>query len=286
MWKIKALMNRGYWDKADDMGGGSGAGGTGTGEDSGDQGDDAKSSSDEKSGDEEKKKPSDSEAVLLKEVMKKKEALRKTEEKVADLESKLKQFDGIDVESVRALLNEKKTQETKKLEEKGEWERLKNQIVEEHTKEKQTLAERVAAAEANLSKAASTISELTVGNAFAQSQFIQSELTESWTPAKVRVVYGQHFEFVDGRVIAFDKPAGAAERTPLVDSQGEPLSFEQAMRKIIDADPDRDRMLRSKMKQGAGSKTDSKTAIPDLDSKVELKGIDRISKALAAAAVK
>lgn len=125
-------------------------------------------------------------------------------------------------------------------------------------------------------EAVRSISELTVGSAFAQSQFIRDEL--ALTPSKTRVVYGNHFEFVDGKVVAFDKPAGAANRTPLVDAQGEPLAFEAALKKIVDADPDRDQLLRSKMKQGAASTTDPKATKPSsVKDAPQVKGITEAS---------
>jgi hypothetical protein len=123
----------------------------------------------------------------------------------------------------------------------------------------------------------SVISKLTVGHAFDASEFIAEELT--MTPRKARVVYGDHFDIVDDAIVAYDKPRGAKDRTQFVDGRGDPLSFDEAMRKIVEADADRDHLLRSKMKTGADSKTvkgkapESKTA--------ELHGIEKIRAGLA-----
>ena len=229
------------------------------------------------------KKPSDGEAKLIKEVMDKKKKLKAAEERVTALEQKLSQFDGIDAEAVRALVAEKREAETKQLEAKGEWNRLKTQMVEEHTREKTAILEGRKAIEQENQALKNTIAELTVGNAFAQSQFIQNEL--ALTPNKTRVVYGGHFEFKDGQVIGYDKPTGAYERTPLVDAQGEPLAFEAALRKIVEADPDREQLLKSKMRQGANSKTAPKTSPVDLKTDENLAGKDKIAAALAKAAL-
>jgi len=223
-------------------------------------------------------KISDSEAKLLKEVMDKKNALKKAN---ADLEvaaSKLKEFEGLDAKEIRALIQQKKDAENQQLEAKGEWDRLKAQMAEEHTREKGALKEQYTSAQAENLTLKQQIAELTVGSAFAQSQFIATEL--ALASNKARVVYGPHFETVDGQVIAYDKPAGAAARTMLVDAQGEALGFEAALRKIVDADPDRESLMRSKIKQGAGSKTATKTGAATVSSD-SLVGKDRIAASLA-----
>ena len=221
---------------------------------------------------------SDSEAKLLKEVMDKKKALQKSHDEATALKAKLAQFDGIDPDAVKALLKKEKDAETASLEAKGEWDRLKAQMNEEHGKDKNAIAAQLTASQAESAILRSTIAELTVGNAFAQSTFIRDEL--ALTPSKSRVIYGGHFEFKDGAVIAYDKPTGASERTPLVDAKGDPLSFELALKKIVDADPDKEQLLKSKMKQGAGSKTAPNTKTPSQQETSQIKGANRIAAAL------
>lgn len=101
--------------------------------------------------------------------------------------------------------------------------------------------------------------------------------------SKVRALYGTHFEFNDGQIVAYDKPAGAAERTMLVDGKGDPLSFEESIKKIIDADADRDQLIKSKTKPGAGSVTTGKGAPPKTETKTS---IDKISSGLAVSLLK
>lgn len=243
---------------------GKGAGGT----DDGGSKDDGKGTGDNK--------PSDAEAKLLKEVMDKKTKLKAAEDKSSQLEARLREFDGIDPVAVKALLQQQKDAETAQLEAKGEWGRLKSQIVEAHGKEIEGVKGQLSTVEAENAKLRATIAELTVGNAFTSSQFIKEDLT--LPTSKVRVFYGSHFEFVDGKVVAFDKPAGAADRTPLVDAKGDPLAFEDALKKIVDGDPDRDQILKSKMKAGAGSKTTGKETP---NTKIEEpRGVNRIAAAL------
>lgn len=196
---------------------------------------------------------SDSEAKLLKEVMEKKNKLKAVEAKAAELEANLKRFEGIDPDAVRALLQAQKDEEAKKLEAKGEFDRVKTQMIEEHSRETAALKQLITETQNDSASLRAQIAELTVGNAFGSSPFIRDEL--ALTVNKTRQVYGSHFEFVDGQVVGYDKPAGAKDRTVLVDGKGDPLNFDLALKKIVDADPDREQLLRSRAKPGAGSST-------------------------------
>lgn len=277
------LVTRNVWIKyhnptdgeGNDLGG---SGGSGS-DDKGGEGD--KGGTDDKGGAEDdkggEKKPTDAEAKLLKEVMDKKTKLKGAEESIGKLQAELKRFEGIDPDAVRALLAEKKDKETKKLEEQGQWDSLKKQMNEEHGKQIGEVTEKLTSTQSEVSRLNGVIAELTVGNSFASSQFIKDDLTIP--SSKVRVLYGSHFEFKDGSVVAFDKPAGAAERTMLVDAKGDPLAFEAALKKIVDTDPDRDQLLRSKMKAGAGSKTAQGAGAPEKKLE-EVRGLGRIAAAL------
>lgn len=197
------------------------------------------------------KKPTDEEARLLKENMKKKEELKKVADQNATLQAQLKTFEGIDPEAVRKLLADQKAAEEKQLEAKGDFDRLKARMAEEHGKEVTTLKAQLEALQSQLGAASGTINELTIGTQFGQSSFISEELT--LTPAKARVVYANHFDLEEGKVVGYDKPRGAANRTALVDQYGAPVPFDAALRKIVDADPDKEQLYRSKIKAGAGS---------------------------------
>jgi len=209
-------------------------------------------------------KPSDAEAKLLKEVMEKKKDLQTANEELNRVKEQLKAFEGIDPSKVKELMKAqeeaekaKKAAEEAKLLAEGNWDALKKQMNTAHQAEIERLRkeadEKVQTVSTENMSLKSTIAELTVGNAFGNSKFIAEEM--SLTPSKTRVLYGSHFEFKDGKVVAFDKPAGAKDRTMLIDGKGEPLSFEEAIKKLVDNDPDSDRLLKSKLKPGAGSGT-------------------------------
>ena len=223
----------------------------------------------------------DAEAKLLKDVMAKKKALQESKDIVSKLTEQLKSFEGIDPTAVKALLAEKVQAEQKQMEAKGQWDTLKAQMAEAHKTELGGVTAKVADLAEKLSAKDSVISELTVGAAFSNSDFIKDELI--MTPNKTRQVFGTHFGYEDGVIVGYDKPAGAKDRGILVDASGEPLSFEDAMRKIVDADSDRDHILKSKVKAGSGSKTavSGKPKVVDTTAKSDVVGRERITGALA-----
>lgn len=260
-------------------------GGTGTDDDTGTGrvDDDSKGAppQDDKSG-EDKNKPTDAEAKLLKEVMDRKQAQKAAQEKVDELSAKLKEYEGLDVKKVREMLAEKEKAEEEKLAQKGEWQRLKERMAEEHTKALEAVNSEMKSVKDELAKREALVLDLTIGSNFSNSGFILEEMTT--TPSKVRQLYGAHFEVEDGRVVGYDKPATDSNRTPLVDARGEPLSFDLALEKIVKADPDANTLIRSKIKPGSGSGTDSKSK--PLGAKDEVRGISRIMAGLNKAAGK
>ncbi len=225
--------------------------------------------------------PTDEEARLLKENMKRKEELKKASEEKLALEAKLKQFEGIDADAVRKLLKEKETAEAAQLEAKGDWERLKARMAEEHGKEVSTLQEQLKALQESVGKANSTINDLSIGSKFGQSQFVSEETT--LTPSKARVIYGGHFELENGEVVGYDKPRGAQGRTAIVDQYGNAVAFDAALRKIVEADPEKDHLLKSKVKPGAGSDTKKQagSGARQDSGAAPIAGLSKIAKGLA-----
>ena len=221
---------------------------------------------------------SENEAKLLKESMARKEKLVEAEKKLAELQAQIEKFKDIDPEKARSLLAQEAEAEKKQLEAKGEFDRLKKMMAEEHAKEKEALAKAKEAADQSLAAALAKINDLTIGQAFVTSTFVKDELVMPAT--KVRQVYGQHFEIEGDRIVAYDKPKSAADRTKLVDGSGEPMSFEAAMAKIIDMDPDRDNLKKSKMKAGAGSQTTETGSKQEAKPGEVSKGLGRMMAAL------
>lgn len=279
----QALVARGYFAPEGGGEGGGGGGGGGAPSTKEDEvpptsGDDVQPPADDDANKPAPRKFSDDEAAkLLKENMQRKAELKKLAEEREQLKATLAQFEGIDVEEVKRLVTEKQAAEEDKLKKAGEWDRLKAQMLEVHNREKQTLAEQLKAREDELSQLRSTIGDLTVGNAFGNSKFINNDLT---IPAsKARVLYGSHFDFEDGRLVGYDKPAGAKDRTMLIDGAGEPLAFEDALQKIVQSDPDYVSIAKSKIKVGANSGTKGSDKAPEM--KPDVRGVSRIAAGLA-----
>lgn len=204
---------------------------------------DAKKKSDEKN------KPSDVEAKLIKELMKLKEKAKAEEARAKELESKLS---GIDLDAAKEALKKLEEAENKELERKGDYERLLAKQKEAAEKEKEAINAKLQEAIKEREDLIRRTNDLSLTNAFSSSKFIQEKL--ALTPNKTRALYADHFEIVDGKLVAYDKPKGAPSRTQIIDASGEAVSFDAAIEQIINADPDKDYLIKSDQKAGAGSK--------------------------------
>ena len=231
-----------------------------------------------------KGKLSDSEAKLLKDAMKQKTRATELEAELAKAKETLKSFEGIDVVAARkALIDREETERLRSIKE-GDFDRLTKQMAERHLAEKTQLEQNAETAVLSNSVLQKQIADLTVGNAFSTSKFVGEDLT--LTPSKARVIYGSHFEFSEGKIVGYDKPVGASDRTILVNSSGTSLSFEDALRKIIEADPDKDHLIRSKVKSGTNSTTTKGGKQVDDQRKSQLSGVEKIAAGLQSLASK
>ena len=180
------------------------------------------------------------------------DALAKAQKELDELRKERDKFKGIDPEKARKLEADEKEREEKELEAKGEYDRLKQRMADQHANEVKAKDDVIKNLQEQLNIRDSQIDELTIGSNFNTSQYIKEELV--LTPSKARALYGKNFERDEqGNLIAYDKPAGSKDRTPLVDASGKPLNFEGAIKTIIESDPEKDSLLRGKLKGGAGS---------------------------------
>ncbi|MBA8881719.1 DUF6651 domain-containing protein [Phyllobacterium myrsinacearum] len=190
---------------------------------------------------------------LLRETMARKAKITELEALLETSSKELKKFEGIDLTEVQKLLKEKTERERSEAEQRGEFERVKAMMIEEAKKDKDALQATIDELRGQIGTSAKTIDALTIGNEFATSTFIREDLV--LTPVKARQLYGAHFELKDGTIVAYDKPAGAEARTPLTGADGKQLGFNEAMKKIIDGDPDRESLVKVKTNPGAASRT-------------------------------
>jgi chemotaxis protein histidine kinase CheA len=235
-------------------------------------------------------KISDKEAELLKDAMKHKATARAAQQALEEANARLKTFDGIDPEAVKKLLTDQaaaaealKAAELKAAEKSGDVDRVKKMMAEAHEAEVKKIKDEAAAKDTLLNQAQQTIDDLTVGAAFTQSNYVVDELV--LTPAIARQVFGPHFDVVDRKIIPFDKPRGEKGRTELLNANGQAMGFEDALKKLIDTSPDRDKLLRSKIAPGAKSRTDNNTRGNKTEDG-ELRGVARIQAGLVAGALK
>lgn len=222
-------------------------------------------------------KPSDAEAKLLKELMDYKAKAKTAAEELkaykdAAGESK--------PEELKALIEAKKTAEREALEKRGEYDRILEQVKSEHAKELETLKGQIAEKDLLLSQKDESLVNLTVGRSFSESAFIREK---SLIPASIaRKEFGSHVDIVDGAAVVYDKPRGAAERTPLVGADGKPKSFEDGIAALYAAHPEAAAMIRAQGKPGAGSQNaDLGGKQPDDKSKDVGTGAARIAAGLA-----
>ena len=174
------------------------------------------------------------------------------------------------------MLKAEEDKQKKELEAKGEWEKLKKQMSEDHVKAMSDIQKQLEAEKAKNVESEKRIIELTIGAKFANSQYINDQLT--LTPNKARVIYNDYFDLVDGQVVGYNKPRGQKDRAPFVDQYGNNLPFDSAMEKIITSDPDADFLLKSKIKSGAGSSSKAKSVQENTKG---LSAIEQIAKGLA-----
>ncbi|MFM5317341.1 DUF6651 domain-containing protein [Aeromonas veronii] len=269
-----------YMTPAGDDGAGGGGGSDGG------QNDGGEGNNDDAGG---KGKPSDREAQLLKESMGRKE-------KIGQLEARLAEFEGIDPKAFREMQERLQAFDQKerelanaKLVEQGrfdealasmrsEHEGVLNQVRTQSAAELQAILQERDQLQAKLGSFQSQIEDLTVGAAFGNSAFIREELVQAMNPERSRRLYGDHFDIVEGKVVGYDKPRGQEGRAPLVDKDGQPVSFDEAFKRVLSSQSDYETLIRSSVKPGAGSGTrDDKAADP---TKKIGTGVNRITAAL------
>ncbi len=230
--------------------------------------------------DPELKKAAAEKADLLREVMDKKAKLTQAQKDAADARAALAKYNGVDPEKVAALLKKEEDAEKLELERKGEFDTLKARMAAEHERDMAAANATIEELRAKSKSAETIIDNLTVGAAFSNSPYITENLIIS--PAKARVLYGTHFEVKDGVILAYDKPVGAAGRELMVDAKGEPMAFETAFERIIDADADKKTLMKTKVAPGANSKTVKPDGTQKSQSeKPALYGVSRIAAGLA-----
>lgn len=184
-------------------------------------------------------------ANLLKEVMAKK--------------AKLQEYEGINAEEAKKLLEEKKKAEEaqkkaemEQAEKENNWEAVKKQMNEQHEAQKNELQKQIDSLREQIAQNQKEKETLLINNKFEESRFIRENLVLS--PNKTRALYGSYFDVEGNELVAYNAPKGSANRARLVDVNGNNLTFDKAIEKIVNLDPDKNTLLKSKVHVGSGSK--------------------------------
>lgn len=184
-------------------------------------------------------------ANLLKEVMAKK--------------AKLQEYEGINAEEAKKLLEEKKKAEEaqkkaemEQAEKENNWEAVKKQMNEQHEAQKNELQKQIDSLREQIAQNQKEKETLLINNKFEESRFIRENLVLS--PNKTRALYGSYFDVEGSELVAYNAPKGSANRARLVDVNGNNLAFDKAIEKIVNLDPDKNTLLKSKVHVGSGSK--------------------------------
>lgn len=163
-------------------------------------------------------------------------------ERAEAAEGRVKLFEGIDdPDAARKAMATVKNLDDKKLIDAGEVERIKAEAVaatkkfyEPVTAERDALSKQLAAEK--------------IGGSFARSAFIASKLA---IPADmVEAAFGRHFALKDGRVVATDTAGNVIYSDA---NAGEVAGFDEALSKLVQAYPHRDRIMKGTGASGGGA---------------------------------
>lgn len=167
--------------------------------------------------------------------------------------------------------------EKERLRKEGDFETLRQRMAEEHQRELEAARSRSTELDHAVTALNRQIENMALGTAFASSRFVQEEMIIG--ADKARRIYGAHFDVVDGQVVGYDAPRGSDKRVALVDGRGQPLVFDEAIKRLIEGDPDRDRLLKAQQKPGPGTQP-SPGVRPAPAAQPEPRGAARIARAL------
>lgn len=178
--------------------------------------------------------------------------------------SKLKSFEGLDVEAAKNALETVKNLNDKKLVEAGEVEKVKAEAVEAFKKQleetKTSLQKQIEGANAEVKKRDDHIFKLMVSNRFSTSKLVAEKLA---VPSDmVESAFGANFKIEEGKVVGYlDGKKLYSKETP-----GEFAQFEEALGLMIEAYPHKDMILKGSGGSGSGSTPGAggKKMTPDL----------------------
>lgn len=171
--------------------------------------------------------------------------------KLRETEERLAKFDGIDPEAIKTLLQEKEDAEKKKLEEKGEWDKLKEQMVQAHKDDAAKLQGAIDGLKAQLAGEADSHKKTILKYAVTQ----EAALAKAINPRVVELILSQEavVEFPEGGGDAMVKFKKADGTVRLNLKTGEPMSVKERLEEMKQSEEYA--MLFEGARQGGGSRT-------------------------------
>lgn len=196
--------------------------------------------------------------------------------------AKLKAFESIDPAAARKAIDTLKSLDQKKLVDAGEVEKVKSEAVEAFKKQleetKVSYERKLGETGAMLQERDSTIFTLMVRNKFANSKIVSEKLS---IPADmVEAKFGGNYKIEDGKVFAYvDGKKVFSRKNP-----GEYADFEEALETMIEAYPDKDKILKGSNASGSGANgSASRQMTPDI---LKMSPTERMNYARANAGAK
>lgn len=176
-------------------------------------------------------------------------------ERAEAAEAKLKSFDGIeDAQAARRALDTMRNLDDKKLVDAGEVERVKSEAIKAvESKYKPLQRER--------DELAAQINSLLIGGGFARSALLNDPahpLRLAIPPDVAEAFFGRFFSVEGGRVVAVDQhgnPIYSRSRP------GDRAGFDEALAELVNAYPQRDRILAASGSSGAGASTSARMGV-------------------------
>lgn len=162
-------------------------------------------------------------------------------ERAEAAEAKLKDFDGLDPEKAREAIQKMKDVDTSKMINKGELDKVKDQLKTEYEKK---LSEK----EAALNELDTKFNNNVLKTAFASSKYISDNV--AIPNEMIMATFGANFQIKDGVPVPIGKNGDPIYSS---DRMGEVASFDEALAHFINEYPEKDSILKAPDQRGTGN---------------------------------
>lgn len=157
------------------------------------------------------------------------------------LEADLKLFEGIDPVAARDAIKKLGEVDLTKLVDAGKVDEVRAEVAKQYEV-------KLGESQAALNAALKRIDSMTIDNAFQSSTFISEKIA---IPADIfRDSFGKYFQVKEGKIVATGAD-GNVLYSP--SNYGEPASFDEALKMIVEAHPRKDQLILAQPRNGTGN---------------------------------